>query len=252
MDTNLKNLINKIKSKKYKTLSDDLIELEIENYLKSNIKATEKQIIKAVKGRLHKIYGSFQIKKRKKRGKYIKDPKKALGTNLSTKERINIYKELYKKIFQITGKPKTILDIGAGMNPISYKFLGVKPKYIAIEIDKEDVKFLNNFFKINKINGKAILMHINEKNIKKLPKSDLTFLFKAIDPIEIKKGHKLAEKLVKELKSKNIIISFPTKTISQKQMNYPQRGWIEQMLKRLKLEFKILKYPNEIFYIIKK
>lgn len=246
----MKQLIKKIKIKKYKTLSDELIQTEISDFLKLKPKAKEKDIIKHVKTRLHKTYGTFQTKKKKTRN--IKNAKLILETTLSTKERINIYQELYKKIFQITKTPKTILDIGSGMNPVSYEYLKIKPKYIAIEIDQEDVNFLNKFFKTNKIEGKAILLPINESNLKKLPKADIAFLFKTVDTLEKKKGHKSTEQLIKALKTKHIVISFPTKTISQKQMKRPYRGWLEQLLKRLKYKFKRIIYPNEIFYIISK
>ena len=41
-----------------------------------------------------------------------------------------------------------------------------------------------------------------------------------------------------------IVASFPTKTISGKKMNYPRRGWIEKMLKRIGYEFSIIKENN--------
>ena len=86
MDIELKNLVSKIKTKKYMSLSDDLINLEIENYLKNNIRASEKEIIKAVKARLHKIYGSFQIKKRNKEKTILKIQKKPLKQTFQPKK----------------------------------------------------------------------------------------------------------------------------------------------------------------------
>jgi hypothetical protein len=250
MDINLKELIKEIKKNKYESIPDFIIKEELEKHLHKTYK--KKQLIKLVRSKLHKIYGTFQIKKKKKLQALIEDPEKIIETTISTKERLPIYETLYKDIFYITGKPKTILDLASGLNPASYKFLKIKPKYIAIDINQEDISFLNNFFKKHKINGKAMLMKIDKNTLSKLPKSDMVFLFKALDTLEPKKGHKFAELLIKSLKTKYIIVSFPTKTISQKQMRHPYRGWIERMLKRLGFSFKTLIYPNEIFYIIKK
>lgn len=252
MDINLERLQDKIKTNKYKNISNELIKTEINRILKQNPAAKEKEIAKKIKSKLYKIYGEFQTRRKKDREIFIKNPNKILETTLSTKERLPIYSSLYKKIFSITGEPNSILDIGSGMNPASYKFLKVSPKYIAIEIDKEDVEFLNKFFKLNKIKGKAILMEIRESTLNKIPKSDMVFLFKSLDTLEPKKGHKFAEKLVKSLKTKHIVVSFPIRTLSGREMRHPYRGWIERMLSRIGLNFKILKYKNEIFYIIRK
>ncbi len=256
------SLINKIKSKKYSSLSNEIIEQEINNFLRKKPKAKDKEIIKEVKTRLHKIYGSFQINKKKKRDTLLEELKndpssielhrKILETNLSTKERLKAYNTLYYRIFQITGQPKSILDVGSGINPISYPFLECTPKYTSIEIDKEDVDFVNEYFKIKNIKGEAILKAINKDTINELPKTDITFLFKIIDPLEIRKGHKFSEMLLKGLKSKFIVASFSTKTISNKMMKYPRRGWFEKLLTRINFKFKIIKTQNEFYYVIEK
>jgi len=258
----MNSLINKIKSKKYSNLSEELIEQEINNFIRKNPKAKDKDIIKGVKERLHQIYGSFQVNKKKKRdtllGELKSDPNsmdlhiKILETNLSTKERLRAYPTLYYRIFQITQQPRSILDIGSGINPISYPYLECSPKYTAIEIDQEDVDFINEYFKIKDIKGKAILKSINRDTIKDLPEADITFLFKVIDPLEAKKGHKFSEQLIKELKSKYVVASFSTKTVSNKKMDYPRRKWFEIMLRRINHPFKIVKTQNEFYYVIQK
>ena len=258
----MNSLINKIKSKKYASLSDEVIEQEINTFIRKNQKAKDKEIIKGVKERLHKIYGSFQVKKKKKRDVLLEELKKSpnsidqhrkiLETNLSTKERLKAYNTLYYRIFQITGQPKSILDIGSGINPISYPFLECSPKYLSLEIDQEDVDFVNKYFKIKGIKGKAELKAINKNNIKDLPKADITFLFKIIDPLESKKSHKFSEQLLTELKSKYIVASFSTKTVSNKMMKYPRIKWFEIMLRRINYKFRVVRTQNEFYYVIQK
>ena len=222
----------------------------------------DKEIIKEVKTRLHKIYGSFQINKKKKRDMFLEELKdnpssidihrKILETNLSTKERMRAYQTLYYRIFRLTGQPNSILDIGSGINPVSYPYLECDPTYTALEIDQEDVDFINKYFKIKKIKGKAELKAINRNNIADLPNADVVFLFKVIDPLEVKKGHKFTEILLKNLKSRNIVASFSTKTVSNKMMKYPRRGWFEKLLQRIGYKFRIVKTQNEFYYVIQK
>ena len=113
--------------------------------------------------------------------------------------------------------------------------------------DKTDVlpqEVVDHILDIN--TAKAI-----ENTIKKLPKADICFLFKVLDPLE-RKGHKFSEMLITKIKSNFLVVSFSIKTISNKKMNQPRRIWFELMLKRLNYHFKVFKTSNEIYYIIKK
>ncbi len=274
-------IMNYIKKKKsLKSISDQLIEEELSNVLKQNPRLVNfiekekskefKKVIKLVRSKLHIIYGTFQKKDKKKFKKYfsvleealknqkdiIKAHKDILSTSVSSKERLDFYEELYKSIFEITGKPESILDLGCGFNPFSYPFMNINElNYYAYDINEEDCKFLNDYFnlisKYTKLKGKAEVLNLKDLSlIQKLPETDICFLFKALDPLE-QKGHKFSEQLISLIKSKWIIVSFSTKTISGKQMKHPYRGWIERMLNRINLKFKVLRFPNEFFYIIK-
>jgi hypothetical protein len=256
-------IIEKIKaSKKYSSISDEILITEIEKYLKSNpeIEKTEKitkQDIKNIRAKLHKLYSSYQTKKKKKQDVYLEelDTNKLLSITISTKERIKDYKWIYKKIFRITGKPKTIIDLGSGLNPLSFPLMDLESvNYFSYDVDEKDIEFLNKYFKVMKnkgLNGKASFIDVrNTEKIKQLPKSDIVFLFKVIDIIDIK-NHKSSEELIKQLikKTNYIVASFATKTITRKQMNFPNRKWFELMLKRLNLKFKTIKTDNEIYYV---
>ena len=266
-------MINKIlqqvkANKKYKTIADSVVKTEINVYLKShqikmnkeNSNQINKQDIKNIRAKLHQNYASFQTKKKRKREIYLEnlDMKKLLSITLSTKERENNYNKIYKQISEIAGKPKTIVDLGCGLNPVSYpilnKVIKSKPAYHCYDIDTEDIKFLNKFFKKFNINGKASILDLRDtKKLSQIPSSDIIFLFKVIDILDKnKKNHKKSEELIKILikKTKFIIASFATQTITRKKMNYPNRKWFELMLERNDLKFKTIKTHNEIFYLI--
>src|SRR3989344_1274288 len=141
-----------------------------------------KKIVKEVRNELNKIYGQFwKVKKVKLNLNY--------DIHQSTFERKEFYHALYEKLFSITGKPKTVLDIGAGLNPLSYGLIGNDVFYYVNELTKEDCY---------------------------------------------------------------LIVSFASVTTKNRGMNYPRRGWFEQMLKRLGYKFNKLEFVNEIFYVIKK
>ena len=176
---------------------------------------------------------------------------------ISTKERVGDYSLLYKNLFNITGKPESIIDLGSGFNSLSFPLMHLnKLDYLALDIDEKDILLLNKYFKIMNsqgLKGRAeILDTTNLEKIAELPKVNLIFLFKIIDLID-KKNKILSERLIKILKTKCnfIIASFATKTLTRKPMNLPRRRGFELMLERNNLSFDIIETDNEIFYIIK-
>jgi hypothetical protein len=260
------------KNKKYAGLSSEIIERELQELERKNPgvnleNVKPEYIMKMVRTRLHEMHGSYQLKESKKRVKYFEELKKEpenpeiidniLETNRSTQERLEDYSEIYLKIFDITSEPKIILDLGCGINPVSFDYTGLEKetKYLAYDINDKDNDFLNEFFKLERINGKASILDCSKiENIRKLHDADVCFMFKFLDPIEkaYGKGHKLAEEIILELvkKVKFIIISFSKLTVSGNRMNFPYRGWMDRMLERLELKNKQFETENEIFYVI--
>lgn len=251
-------LVSEIKkSKKYKDISEEVIANQVSEYIKKNKIIDRKIALKDIKSILHKAHGSFRFQDKKLEG--FLDKKDFLGIldkNRSTKERLLDYALIYEKIFAITGKPKSILDLGAGFNPISIPLMKLDSslKYYSYDINKNEMEFINNFFKKFNINGESKLLDLsNINNIANLPKADLCFMFKLVDILE-KEGHKYSEEMIKILieKCKFIVVSFATKTISGRKMMFAERGWIERMLSRIGLKFEKLVFDSEIFYIISK
>ena len=275
-ETTIKEFIKKVKeNKKYKSLSNDIIKKEIDKYLKryTHDLYDEKFALKKIRKELHRIYSSYQTKGKRKRDKLLIElenliNKRApesqvlevtnnlLSITISTKERLDNYPIIYEKIFEITGNPKTILDLGSGLNPLSFHYMNLPSlNYYTYDIDLEDIKFLNKYFKIIKINGKSAILDIrNLKDISNLPSSDIIFMFKVYDLIvpKSRKQKKFGEELINLLikKTKFIVVSFATKTLTRKSMKLPRRIGFELMLSRNQLSFKTIKTHNEIFYII--
>ena len=267
---NINDLVELVKGKKYYSLPDSFVEKIAKAYLKKYPKQEKiaenigtkqhKALVRSIRSELHASYGRFQTKKKGKRELYAKDlpsmqaHEQLLRTNTSTNERLQQYQELYEQLFAITGKPKSILDLGCGINPVSFPFMRLqKVKYKAYDIATEDVQFLHKYFKQMKISGEAKVLDVSDlEKIKQLEKSDVAFLFAVLDPLERGKGHKLSEELLLIIPAKWLVVSFSIKTVSGRQMNHPFRGWIEQMLTRRGLSFERFMTNNELFYVIKR
>lgn len=264
-------LLKDIKKKKeLENISNNFILDQIKDYFKKNPKSLQfldkdksyKLIIKEIRSKLRRMIGLFQVKRSKNQEKllnnYLLNKSKnslieLLKTHASTMERIPIYEKLYQQIFKITKKPNSILDLGCGLNPISYPLMNLKNvTYNAYDISLNDLNIIKKFFKELKIKGKIKEFNLLKITKKSFPKSNLAFLFKITDILDQGKGHKTTEKVITTLPVNWIILSFPTKTMSGKIMTAPRRSWVELLCKRLNYEYKIIEFENEIFYIIKK
>ncbi len=225
----------------------------VNNVLKKYIQRfpnySDKMIIKLVRAELRILTGRFQPSS-KKRSKFLEnnDWELILQTHASTKERLET--DAYKLIKKLISKNKirSIIDLGAGLNPIA--LATSKLTYTAIDIKQDELEIIDKYFKEKNIKGKTIVSDLRY-DLPKLPTSDLALAFKLFDVLETK-GHKLAEKIIISLPAKYILVSFPTKTLSGRPMNHPQRGWIEQLFNRLDYEFEFFQTKNEIFYLAKK
>ena len=274
---NKQDILTKVKQhKKYKTLSNQLVSDEINQYIKKHqIKSPTqitKQDIKNIRASLHRLYSSYQNKKQRKKQQYLEELKqlvtnnkniteitqKLLSITLSTKERLSDYQNIYKQIFKITKKPKIIIDLASGLNPLSYPLMNIRPLAIySYDIDEDDMKFLNQYYKIMEkrgLTGKADILNLQDlSKISSLPKSDVILMFKVIDLID-KKHKKISEQLITTLlktkKTKFIVASFATKTLTQKPMKITKRRGFELMLERNNLKFNTFSTDNEIFYIV--
>ncbi len=218
-----------------------------------------KTIKSKVRSELREIYGVFFEKQNKHRERIlkelIKNPSienhvKVLELHKSSKERLPFYEEIYSKIFSVTGKPESILDLACGYNPVSYPFMKHNPSIIAMDISEEDIKFLERYFNSQEIRGKGIALDLTkEESLEEINKikADMCFLFKALDSIETVKRN-FSRSLLEKIDCKWIIISFPTKSLGgKKEIRTSKRRWMEKNYK-IHTTFEV---PNEIFYIIR-
>ncbi|MFW6230540.1 MAG: hypothetical protein ACOC32_00790 [Nanoarchaeota archaeon] len=227
-------------------------------------KAPFKMVLKDVRASLHRIHGSFHtdIKQRDELlARYEKEKDddiivELLKTHASTKERLEIYENLYETLFRICARPDSILDIGCGLNPLSCIFMD-RPQdvfYSAYDISQPDLDMVKRFFSLYGIEGTVSILNLfkarSENIFQQVGKHNICFLFKVLEIIEQTKSHKISENIIMTAPADTVVVSFPKRTMSGNAMRYPRRGWIEQMLRRLAIPWDIIDYQNEIFYVI--
>jgi hypothetical protein len=267
-------------SKKFSRLGETYVISIIEEFLKKDKKLaksfiegpiktkTYKEFLKDVKKFLHETYSVYQVREGAKKKqiyslmkrttnkeKLLELHEEMLHLHSSSRERKKDYETIYRNIFSVCGEPKKIFDIGCGMNAFSLPFAG-----IGCDAVEEDIsliaEYLKNVGKVLGFKGRSFLVNAFDKkflvDISKV-KSDVCFVFKMLDVFDYGvKHHKKSEEILKNINSKFLVVSFPTKTISNKKMSRPRRKWFEVMCDRLNWNFDYFETSNECFYVVKK
>lgn len=248
-------IVSEIRKKKgLSGISPEIIGGLLESYLSKNKISLSKitlrgvkLIVKDIRASLRSYTGRFQSSSADRK-KLVEagDITRLLKSHSSTQERMEFYPELREKIYSLG--ISSILDLGCGLNPLALARPGIH--YFASDIREDELEIVRLFFHNHHISGETFVYDLKKMH-GALPNADICLLLKVVDVIETK-GHKLAEKIIKDVPCKYVLVSFPTKTLSGKPMNHPQRGWIERMLNRLNYPFDTILHKNEIFYLIKK
>ena len=74
------------------------------------------------------------------------------------------------------------------------------------------------------------------------------FYLKYLDSLE-KYEKNISKKIILKLKTKKLVISFPTKSLKKKDNFKIKRTWFKNFLKEEKLQFKTFEIENEIFFL---
>jgi len=230
-------LINQIKSRKeYSGLLDEDI---------SRV-AGKGEDVKVVRKKLHEIYTAVLTSKLLNPGIVEKKSvDEILKKHISTKERFGSYCELYKRILGNFKEKVSIIDLGAGINGLSYNhFKKYCKNYLAVEAVGQLVDIMNLYFKKNNIkNAEATHESLfNMSKIKKMINSHeslrVVFLFKVLDSLEMVERNyskKLLLKLIEDVDM--VIVSFARASISGKRFQV-KRYWFENFIKEMRWEIR--------------
>ncbi|VVB80134.1 Ribosomal RNA methyltransferase (FmrO) [uncultured archaeon] len=229
-------IISKITQKsEFSQLPEKDVELAFSKFERRQTSDEEK--IKLTRDLLRKTFSVFASNKTFSLNHLNKrDEEWILKKHLSTKERFPFYEEVYTKIFQgINEKEISIIDLGAGINGLSFNFFPKekKIKYLAVEGVGQLDALMNSYFSIKKINSasaiKMSLFDLSELSnlIQKQKKPRIIFLFKVIDSLEML-DRDYSKKLLKEIVPfcTRLVLSFATRSLVSRKKFFVSRKWI--------------------------
>lgn len=270
--------LNFKKKKELRGISDDFLvkiierELAKRKYLyekvrkAKNFKVLKKDedflyFFKEIRKILHDIFGVFAPKDLEKIYKIIYDEEKSLEEriieilmmNVSVKERLNFYKEIYSKIF--IEDPIEIMDLASGLNPISIYFSEKKPRdYYFTDLSEDIIEINTIILKEMNIGPHGFVLDISDLENEIIRRHyQYIFLWKTIPVLE-KIDRKLPYNLLSVLDFDYLVISFSQKSLGKMRgIGKYWRYWIKRVSKKLGYEIiKEFDIPYEFFVLIKK
>jgi len=175
-----------------------------------------------------------------------------LNLHTSTKERLPFICNFYDSIFDVTGIPNSIIDIGCGFNPFSLSLwdFSIK-KYYAYDLDNRNIELINEYFKV--LNLPQLAEARDVITFSPSEKVDITFLFKLLPVIKSQDKNR-CKLLLESINSKYIVISYPLKSIGGKSkgMKNNYSHLFESEFNELFLIQEKLVFTNELVYIVMK
>ncbi|MFH1663476.1 MAG: hypothetical protein ABH986_01550 [archaeon] len=208
-----------------------------------------------------------ELEKKKNLEKTFGLHKQLLSMHVSSKERLSSYEKFYEKIFAVTGKPETILDVSTGFNYFSVPFMKLKKLFfVGTEFKKEYIEGINSYFslieKYSEIKGKGIQLNLMETDFDSRnelieanngKEFDVAFLLKLIPVMEReKKG--VTKNLIDIIPAEWIILSASKESMTKKEkIAFRETSAIKKFIKENSLYLNArIEFENEIVFVTKK
>ena len=212
-------------SRKYRTLCPDTVRRIAAQELPKH--KSLRQAIKATKRRLHQVYAAFETgvdygelygnlhaaHEAGSAGDFQAACREGLAQHSSTRERLSILDEFYAEIWQRTGQPSSVLDLGCGLNPLALPWMGLpeSSSYMPLDIDVERVRFLNRYLQLV---GRPRLAHCQDLLIQPPEEeADVALLLKTAAPLE-RQTEGATVRLIEHLRAPIVVVSFAVQSLT--------------------------------------
>jgi len=251
-------------SKKYREVCTDTVRRIAGHELERN--EGVKAAVKATKRRLHQVYGAFgrefdyegayrhlEAAYRTGSDQEIQAAcRQVLGLHSSTRERLSILDQFYAAVFAVTGQPASILDLGCGLNPLTWPWMDLPAttRYMAVDIDARRVAFLNRYLALAGLEPLARCQDI----LARPPgdKVDVVFLLKMSPSLERQKARATLD-LIQELQAPYVVTSYAIKSLGGREKgmlaHYQKQftTWAEQR----QWPVETLAFETELVFVVK-
>ena len=221
-----------------------------------------KDVEKAAREALHGITGAFMTTEEARQITYDMHAwhcnktdfglERILSRHTSTRERLPIAEmdALYARIFEITGRPRSVLDLACGVNPVYLGARGIDT--VGVDISGQAVDAVNCFGKTYGQPVSAVCADLLCPGAIPKRRFDVALLFKLLPLLERQRSG-AATQIMSAVNAAFLVVSFPTRTLSGRNVGMAAQysEWMKAHMPPRREIAGQTETGNELFYILK-
>ena len=267
VDTRTSNLLGKVLEKpKYRHIHPELITSLIRE--ESAKGRSEKEILKAVTGRLHQVGAAYFQRKPEYENwtqrlaelphNFQNNEVKSfclevMRSHSSTNERLPILERFFRETLAGIAPLKSILDLACGLNPLAAAWmpLASDAQYFGCDIFSDMTGFLNSFFAHVNLDGRFTTCDLTEMHFPN--QAQVAFLLKTLPCLEqIDKG--IGADLLDRIPAEHLLISYPVRSLGgrAKGMGKTYETQFNEIAASKGWKFERFEFPSELAFLVTK
>ena len=175
-----------------------------------------------------------------------------MSRHASTRERLPLADTdaLYDRLFDITGRPRSVLDLACGIQPLYLGARGIEA--FGVDISGSAVEAVNRFGEVYGMPVRAVCADLLCPGAIPKRRFDLALLFKLLPLLE-RQREGAALDVMNAASAQRLAVSFPTRTLGGRDVGMAEHyaRWMEAHIpagRRIETRFES---GNELFFILK-
>ena len=173
--------------------------------------------VKRVKRRLHQAVGAFGHPPTATTWP-VDDPaalraacRSAMRGHASTRERLPHLDRFHDAIWQVTGRPTSVLDLGCGLNPLALPWMGIgAARYVAVDVDSGTLATVRGFLEAA---GQPHAVEASDLvSDPPAEAADVAFFLKLVTTLD-RQDPAAATRLVRHLRARHAVVSFAARRL---------------------------------------
>lgn len=247
-------------SKNYREVCPDTVRRVWEECLRRYKRPKEAE--KAAREALHGITGAFMSPQEARQlawdmqawhcNKTDIGLERMLSRHASTRERLPLaaLEDLYARIFAITGRPRSVLDLACGINPLFLAARGIET--VGVDISGDAVAAVSRFGEVYGQPARAVCADLLCPGAIPARRFDAALLFKLLPLLERQQAG-AAMDVMNAVNAEWIIISFPTRTLGGRNVGMAANygTWMAAHAPSKRTVVDSFEACNELFYILR-
>lgn len=221
-----------------------------------------KDVDRAVREALHGITGAFMTPEEVRQLAYDMQTwqvertdaalERMLSRHASTRERLPLAETdaLYARIFDVTGRPSSVLDLACGINPLYLGARGITT--VGVDISGSAVEAVNRFHEIYGMPVSAICADLLCPGNIPPSRFDVAMMLKLLPLLE-RQRRGAASDVLNAVNAAYLVASFPTRTLGGRNVGMAAHygAWIAEHLPANRAVAEQFETENELFYVLK-